>query len=680
MINLTIDEIFKKDGLLAKGNSNYKERPQQIEAAKLISKKINDNGHVILEGPCGFGKSLTYLVPAIQKVYEDKKTEKKKGEDDEKVIVVTSNISLQEQLIKKDIPFVAKKLGKVYGSGITYSTLKGINNFICKTKLEMLTDDTTLLDLLDDSDKKEQELIKTFAEESMTGDLNEIDFTIKPELRKMITCSDTNECDLQKCCNNNKLDCFYGAQKTRAKEADVIVTNYHMLYAMTSVQSDVISGATIAVFDEVHEAEDILRNFNATEVKEGTFEYIMNQIKAMVNKSTQDLSSLFEGIDIEKLKDYAKTFFENIDTTYFKEDGKQIILIKDQTYLPNKDNLELYIKKIEKGINSFIMRLENADYKEMMENLDAINIAKKLRTTTSKILDITSNVDKVLEDKNKVIWIERKEKTVILGYKEVDVSEKFKGMFLNSPKMRCILTSATISSGNNFNYLKQSLGLDKIEKGRVAEYLGQSPFDLTNQELWYLPKDAVPANDKRFLEVSLRQIEEIINATKGGVLVLFTSTNSMRECKKYLEERNIVGRVMMQGEMSKSKLLEEFKNDEDSNLLATKSFFTGVDIQGYALRCVIIDKLPFETPTDAIQQKRNEEKGAFFKYSLPTMIITLKQGVGRGIRTVDDKCVICILDERIGSAKYKHIIFNSFKYKKTATRDLKEIERFSQKN
>lgn len=677
MINLTIDDIFKKGGLLAQGNSNYKERPQQIEAAKLISEKINDEGHVILEGPCGFGKSLTYLVPALKRVYEDKKTEKKKGEDGEKVIIVTSNISLQDQLINKDIPFVAEKLRKVYGTFLMYSTLKGINNFICKTKLEMLTTDTTLLDLLDDRDKKEQELIRAFAENSETGDLNEIDFTIKQDLRKMITCSDTNECDLQRCSSDTKMKCFYAGQKAMAKNSDIIVTNYHMLYAMKSVQSDVIADATIVIMDEVHEAEDILRDFNATEVKEGTFEYIMNQIKAMVNKSTQDLSSLFEGIDIEKLKDYAKTFFENIDTTYFKEDGKQIILIKDQTYLPNKDNLELYMKKIEKGINSFIMRLENADYKEMMENLDAINIAKKLRATTSKILDITSNVDKVLEDKNKVIWVERKEKTVILGYKEVDVSEKFKGMFLNSPKMRCIFTSATISSGNNFNYLKQSLGLDKIEKDRVAEYLGKSPFDLTNQELWYLPEDAVPANDKRFLEVSLRQIEEIINATKGGVLVLFTSTNSMRECKKYLEERNIVGRVMMQGEMSKSKLLEEFKNDEDSNLLATKSFFTGVDIQGHALRCVIIDKLPFETPTEPIQQKLNEEKGAFFKYSLPSMIISLKQGVGRGIRTIDDKCVICILDQRIASAKYKETIFKSFKYKKTATRSLDEVRNFT---
>ena len=685
MKNLTIDDIFKNGGLLAQGNSNYKERPQQIEAAKLISKKIDEKGHVILEGPCGFGKSLTYLVPAVKKVYEDKEikkekakeTKKSKDETYEKVIVVTSNISLQEQLIKKDIPFVAKKLGEVYGSAITYSTLKGINNFICKTKLEMLTDDTTLLDLLDDNDKKEQELIKAFAEESMTGDLNDIDFTIKQDLRKAITCSDTNECDLQKC--NNKMDCFYGAQKTRAKEADVIVTNYHMLYAMKSVQSEVVSGATIAVFDEVHEAEDILRDFNATEIKEGTFEYLEKQIKAMINKSTQDLAYLFKDVNMDSLKDYAKTFFENIDITYFKEDSKQIKLIKNQTYLPDKDNLEFNLKKIEKGIKSFITILENADFKEMIANLDAINVAKKLKKTTSIILNVTSNVDKVLEDDNKVIWVERKEKNVILGYKEVDISEKFKNMFLCSG-MKCILTSATISSNNSFNYLKQALGLDKLEEGEVAEYLGQSPFNLTNQELWYLPKDAVPGNDKDFLEVSLRQIEEIINATKGGALVLFTSTKSMYECKKYLEKRNISGRVMMQGEMSKSKLLEEFKKDEDSNLLATKSFFTGVDIQGHALRCVIIDKLPFATPTDPIQQKLNEEKGAFYKYALPSMVITLKQGVGRGIRTVNDRCVISILDERISTAKYKPIIFNSFKYNKTSTRDLAVVERFSRRH
>lgn len=679
MKRLTIDEIFRKDGLLSEGNSNYKERPQQIEAAKLISERIDKEGHVILEGPCGFGKSLTYLVPALKKVYENKESTTK-DKDKDKVIVVTSNISLQQQLIKKDIPFVVEKLGKAYGKRITYTALKGINNFICQTKLEMLTSDTTLLDLLDDNEKKEQELIKKFAKESLSGDLNEIDFAIKKDLRKMITCSDTNECDLQKCCNNNKLDCFYGAQKANAKEADVIVTNYHMLYAMKSIQSDIVSGATVVIFDEVHEAEEILRNFNAIEVKETTFEYIEKQIKGMLNKSTKDLSHLFEDIKMDLLKDYAKTFYENIYTTYFNEDNKQITLIKEQSDLPDKDNLKLYLNKIKKSINSFITSLENEDYKVMVENLDAINIAKKLIKTTSRILDITSNVNEVLEDKNNVIWVEYKDKTTILGYKEVDVSKQFKDMFLSSPRVKCILTSATISSAGDFSYLKESLGLSEFGKDKVTEYLGKSPFDLTNQELWYLPKNAVPANNKTFLDVSKSQIEEIINATKGGVLVLFTSTNSMLECKKYLEERNVVGRVMMQGEMSKSKLLEEFQDDEDSNLLATKSFFTGVDIQGRSLRCVVVDKLPFETPTDAIQQKRNEEKGAFFKHSLPSMIISLKQAVGRGIRTVNDKCVICILDERIHTAKYKSIIFNSFKYRKTATRDLKDIESFSRKN
>ncbi len=670
--NITINELFREGGILSRGNSSYKERPQQIESAELINERLNCEGHVILEGPCGYGKSLAYLTPTIKRIYESVQCG---GEENEKAVVVTSNISLQEQLIGKDIPFVVEKFTEEAGFKLSYSTLKGISNFICINKLELLTNDTTLIDLLSDKDKSEQEMIKEFAENSKTGDLNEIEFPISKELKNQIICSDSNDCENQKCSETNKMKCFYAKQKAKAKNSDIIVTNYHMLYAMKEVNSDVLDGSGIFIFDEVHEAEEILREFDTTEVKETSFEYISRQLKGMINKATEDYSGLFKDINMETLKEYAKVFFESVDKSYFQDDAQQIILIKNQTYFPDTDNIEIYMKKIIKGIAIFKQELES-DPNLKKENADAINMARKLKKTCYKMLDIICKVDDVLEDKNKVIWIEKKEKNVIVGLKDVDVSSKFRSMFLGEGS-RCILTSATISSNGNFDYLKKTLGLDELDKNLITEYLGETPFNLEEQELWYLPKNALPGNHKDFTEVSMKQIKDIIQATNGGVLALFTSVKNMKMCKEYLENEGLDKRILVQGEMSKGKILEEFKEDADSCLLATKSFFTGVDIQGTSLRCVVIDKLPFASPMDPVQQRLNEEKGAFFKHSLPSMIITLKQAVGRGVRTVNDKCVVCILDERIATSKYKSNIFRSFKYKKTATRDLDEVERFT---
>lgn len=666
---LDIREIFKEGGVLSKGDLNYKERPEQIKAAERIDLALKDNKHFILEGGCGFGKSLAYLVPSIKQMY------KKEGKR-EKIVVVTSNISLQEQLITKDIPFVIDKFKAVDKSrNIKYTSLKGISNFACMHKVEQYISENTLLDELDDKKKEDKIKVKEFIEKSKTGDLNDADFTVSNELKKLITCADSNECERQDCSELNKGKCFYGRQKSQAKFSDIVVTNYHMLYALTEVYSDTLSDASIIIFDEAHEAEDILRELKATEVKETSIDYVLRMINAVINKCSEDFSEYFSSINSELAKDYTYKFFDDIKAANFSDGREDIKLIRKQSDLPECENFKIYMKKIIKAIAIFINELKS-DSQLKKENADAINMARKLKKTCYKIYDCTCNVDEVLTDPNKVIWIENRNGTTIVGYKDVDVSQDFHKMYLDFEEVRCILTSATISANGNFEYLKDSLGLNYLPEDRVDEFLGSTPFDLENQELWYLPIDAVSGSHRDFEVRMKKQIRELIECANGGVLALFTSTRNMNICKEYLKEKLPNYTILTQGDMSKKKILEKFKNDKNASLLATKSFFTGVDVQGSSLRCVIIDKLPFVTPTDPVNQKLNEQKNAFYKYSLPNMIITLKQGIGRGVRTVDDKCIITVLDERIATARYKDVIFRSFKYKKTSTRDLDQVRKF----
>lgn len=675
----TIPAIFSTGGVLSDGNKNYKLRPEQVKAATEIEKTLNKEEHFVLEGPCGFGKSLSYLVPAIKSLINNEK---------EKLVIVTSNISLQEQLIDKDIPFVLDKLQTLYRDSnkevrinLKATTLKGISNFVCKQKIEDLDlGSKTLIDDPQDPLLKERDILKEFCDNTITGDISEISSLLKG-LKKDSVCMDSGECETQNCSNFNKTKCYYSIQKRLAKASDIIVTNYHMFFALHEINSDVFENSDIVIFDEVHECESILREFKATSMSMGTFDYIDKRIKAIINKCSVDVSEYFADINMDAIKEHVRVFFERIDLKFYSEGNESIKLIEKQNDFPNVDDIEVSLNKIIKSLTKFRETLKQ-DINLKSVNEDALNMARNLKTTCHRNLDMLTKVDKITKDQNKVIWAEKKNENISIGMKNVDVSDEFCTNYLLDPNTSCILTSATISTDGTLDYLKMKLGLDKAEeRGKsVNTMIGTTPFNLTKQELWYLPASTLAGNDPDFMKVSINNIENIIKVSNGGVLCLFTSVKSMNLCKEKLKESLPDYKILTQGDMSKGQILEEFRNDYNSSLLATKSFFTGVDIQGQSLRCVIIDKLPFENPSDPVYQKLNKERGAFAKYSLPGMIITLKQGVGRGVRSVEDKCVICILDQRISTANYKAKIFRSFKYKKQSTRSLDDVRNFIEKH
>ena len=684
---MDIKEIFKEDGILKKKNKNYKKRISQIQAAILLEKSLKDKNHFILEGPCGFGKSIAYLIPSIKNLIEN--------DYDGRIILVTSNISLQEQLFDKDLPFVIETFNELYPNKkvdktIVPAVLKGIGNFLCMDKLE--DEDFFSKETL--TNKGEMERVWKYYQQTEDGDLTKSDFLLSSEMRKLTTV-DSVECKSNFCAYKDK--CFYTIHRKKAQVAKIVVTNYHMLFSCMNVNSNVFNDASVIIFDEVHEAEDILREFDASHVSIGTVEYIEKKIKEIENKLGRKNEIL--GLEnTEKLSNYAKEFFKGIEERYEKTIYLRAKIIDSQKDLPDSENLVFMLndavrrlKKVKINIEQ-VLDIEGQNQSDDVAKEDsdgdsyksALLVTKSLITTIENMVEMIYRVDDILQDKNIVMWVEIEKGVVVLGKKSIDVSKTFKKYFLETDEdereKTCILTSATISVDGNFEYLKNNLGLSKIDSNKVVEFMGKSPFDLSSQELWYLPKDAVAGNDERFEENMANQIERVIKACDGGVLCLFTSNKNLSKCKSQLLRKNIPHKLFAQGDMSRSKLTQLFKEDYNSSLLATKSFFAGIDIPGQSLRCIVIDKLPFTSPGDPVNQKLKMRPNYFGRYMLPQMIITLKQAVGRGVRSVNDKCVICILDERLSTATYKNKVLSSFKYKKSATRNLDKVRIFIENN
>ena len=697
-----IKDIFEEGGALSKRNALYKKRPSQVEAATQIEFAIRNKLHFILEGSTGFGKSLSYLVPAIKNLVED-------GYDGQ-IVVVTSNISLQDQLYDKDIPYVLDIIDDIYPDervkeSIKPTLIKGIGNFICMDKMEN-DDFLNSMDLFNSSRMKE---IQKFYATTKDGDITKAPFVLTSEEKKKVICTTSNDCKAGLC--PHKVDCFYNKQKLKAKMSKLIITNYHMLFSCTSVGSPLFSDASVIIFDEVHEADSILREFESRTISSGAVEYIERKISEIKNNAGPLYSDLAV-FDVERLKSSSDDYFNQIADKYGDKIQFSPMLVSSQSDLPDPQDFILNLSKVVATLKRMQIKIEQSlenlseqDLKEFdidtmiadgsyeeffnsskdKESVSSdklgsaskglLTIVNSLSKTCSSIIDMIDTVDATLMDENIVMYVERSRNRIILGVKEIDISPKFKKYFLDDLDVSCILASATISVNGNFEYLKRKLGLSRVED-RVLEYIGYSPFNLTKQELWYIPETALPGNNKDFDESVPYQVEEIIRAANGGALCLFTSNKNLRNCKEHLNTSIPNYRVLAQGDNSRHLLLDEFKNDYNASLLATKSFFTGVDVAGQSLRAVVIDKLPFSTPSDPVQQKLSARPGYFTNHVLPEMIVALKQAVGRGVRSIDDKCVICILDERILSANYSTKIRESFPYEKMLTRDLNVLPVF----
>lgn len=683
-----INTIFDKDGIMDEMMEGYSVRESQIKASEIIEDILTDHKKqsLILEAGCGFGKTLTYLIPILKDIAEK--------ECKPKLVIATANISLQEQLAFKDVPFAISVIEKMFNNTeFTVTLFKGKQNFLCTRKMESIIQDS-LMTLDKNQDKEIEEIKKWYEEDSCTGDLSDLSFVPCNDVLKQVTCPDADECLRKKCPSYD--ECFHTEHKKLLGSSNIIITNYSMLYADIKTGGHILPDYDYIVFDECHEAVNICRNFLATKLSFNILVKLKSRIVEINNLS----NSIFDNPLI--FEDLVKN--DNFILKY----SQLLSVLKENLGLNSKTNTIKIFEEIDPSkiplqiLEECIMELKYMNdslgdelnekitrwaYARSISNEgDESVILSKIRTklesleeSISVFLNLLTSLKHNKECKKDVVyWVGingRSEETEICQM-PVEVSEYMKENFYDKG-IKSFFVSATISVANDFNYFREQIGLNLIDESKTNSFIGESPFNMFEQQLWYLPEDAIEGNKKEFNSGLSKQIIDLILATNGGVLCLFTSHYNM--LSSYNTANLEIGhmfKILKQGDLPKMKLINAFKEDKNSVLFATKSFFTGIDVRGDSLRCLVIDKLPFPQPTDPVQQKLKNENNSFYRFSIPEMIINLKQAIGRGVRSKEDKCVIAFLDNRMATARYKVRVNSSFNYRKNVTRKLEGVNSF----
>ncbi|MEK6304320.1 MAG: ATP-dependent DNA helicase [Acidobacteriota bacterium] len=663
MISLT-EEVFGPGGLIAQHHPNYEYRPGQVEMAEAVQNVLVDGGIALIEAGTGTGKTLAYLIPALAA--------------GRRVMVSTATKNLQEQLHKKDIPFLKKIIQREFKA----TCMKGRSNYVCLHRLKKGSE-MPILEGLEDIDYFDE--VRKWAAKTETGDRAEL--TDLPEALSFWPQIDARAetCLGQKCPDFD--ECFITRMRRQALESDVVIVNHHLFFADLALRGGdygaVLPDYSTIIFDEAHELEDVAASYFGTSVSSfRTTDLIRDAQKLEISEPdqaselTRALARLAQRADVFWLslrglngddessapsRDARETLASHQPQTRYRgrrdrgasQDSRRAI---DGSYFvrANREGDETATPSGEAAIalSNALARLAAAlaVVKDPPPELD--NIARRVQSLK---FDLEFIVTAGAPDF--VYWLETRGRGVFLHATPIDVSGILEEKLFENIHS-AVLTSATMTAGRSFNFIRGRLGIS-----HARELIVESHFDFANQSVLYLPKRMPDPRAREFVDASVEEIVQILEATHGRAFVLFTSVAAMRETYERVRYR-VDYPTFIQGEGSKSGLLERFRSTEGAVLFATSSFWQGVDVQGEALSCVIIAKLPFAVPSDpvvAARQKHIDEQGgnSFYEYSVPQAAITLKQGLGRLIRSTTDRGVLSILDPRLNTKSYGRVFLES---------------------
>jgi ATP-dependent DNA helicase DinG len=634
----TLYEFFSPGGVLARSPLPYEARPGQLEMAKAVERALAERRHLIVEAGTGTGKTLAYLLPALR--------------TGQRVIVSTGTKALQDQLYFRDLPFLETLLGKLQ---VCY--MKGRANYLCRHKLVALREQP-ILSGLEEIDEYRQ--IAEWEKITETGDRAELGALPEssPLWQKLDARADA--CLGSTCPDYRR--CFITEMRRRALESDLIVVNHHLFFADLAVKQEaaaapdagVLPEAAAVIFDEAHELEEIASQYFGLSVSNLRFEDLVRDIDVLLRGkvSTATLPTL-----TQQLRERARLFFASLPIGI---DGRLPFADRDQ-FLESSGDLYLGVSATLKLIEAELDR-----NKEVDEALGLEKRAGRLRSELEFLLESTAS--------NMVFWLERRAfgaggsarsatarmpaaRSTYVQATPIDVSEILRELvFERIPT--AVLTSATLTVQGGFAHLRRRLGL-----ADCRELIVPSHFRYAQQALLYLPPQMPDPRAPDFAEAAARTIERVLGYSRGRAFCLFTSYVQMRT----LYERLLPVLdypILLHGTAPRKALLEEFRSTPNAVLFGTSSFWQGVDVQGEALSCVIVDRLPFAVPSDPVVQARMkaiEEAGGkpFFEYQVPEAVLTLKQGFGRLIRSLDDRGVLVLLDPRIRSQRYGKVFLDS---------------------
>ena len=628
--------IFGPDGLIAKAHPEYEHRPGQIDMAEAVLRAFEQKHHLIVEAGTGTGKTLAYLVPAIAAACGG----------GARVIISTGTKNLQEQLMDKDIPFLQEVLPRKFRAAV----MKGRSNYACLHRIRR-AESTPVLEGLDQIDQFDE--VFRWVTRTKTGDRAELSNLPEnlPFWRHIDARSDT--CLGQKCPDFDP--CFITRMRQRAIDADVIVVNHHLFFAdlalRTGAYGAVLPDYAAVILDEAHQIEDVaseyfgsgvsnyqiddlLRDVSYLKIDEREVDRELRKICARIQRfADQFWISFREGRGMEGRFTLEKRRNSSISSEFSvdEQDDAGMPAHRPQDAGPPLDNA---LNRLE----TTLAILKDAP-------TDADNILRRVRQ-----LRFDLNFISKAEDKQFVYWIERRGRGMFLRASPIDVSGLLQDkLFEKVPTV--ILTSATLSSAGNFRFIRERLGVDQGE-----EMMAESIFDFHEQAVLYLPQKMPDPRSPQWGRAAADEVIKIVNATEGRAFVLSTSNAGMNEMFERVAAQ-IDYPCFVQGSAAKGALLKKFRETPHAVLFATSSFWQGVDVRGEQLSCVIVDKLPFSVPSDPIvaaRQRHIDERGgsSFYEYSVPQAVISLKQGLGRLIRSTTDRGVLAVLDPRLRTKMY----------------------------
>ena len=662
--NATLHQFFSPGGILSHTHPAYEFRRGQLQMAQAVEQALDEKRHLIVEAGTGTGKTLAYLVPVIR--------------SGKRVIISTGTKNLQEQLFYKDVPFLEQALAagsSTSGSHLSVCYMKGRNNYLCRKKLYDLTDQPVLSGL----DEIEQyRVISAWEKNTSTGDRAELAELPEASLlwHKLDARADT--CTGQKCSQFDR--CFITEMRRRAMESDIIIVNHHLFFADLAIklQSDgapdagVLPEAAAVVFDEAHELEDIAGNYFGISIGNLRVEELARDVENSMQQN-RTLSASISGA-LGSLRERSQLFFSLLPTG----DGRFAFETRREFLEENGDE---YVA-LDHSLTRLAGELEALSPKPE----EVFNFARRCQEIQAQLGFAMES-----EDKNTVFWIERRggslpqlhrrdampgrqgRQHVFLQATPIDVGPILRECLW--AKLECaVLTSATLAVGGNFSYIRQRLGFDHARESVLASH-----FNYASQALFYVPPDLPDPRTPQFTSGAAERIRKLLEITRGRAFVLFTSYAQMNDLYQRLLGE-IEFPMLRQGDAPKTALLEEFRLTPNAVLFATSSFWQGVDVQGEQLSCVIIDRLPFAVPSDPVVAARvkaidAEGGNAFFQYQVPAAVITLKQGFGRLIRSLHDRGLLVLLDNRILKKQYGRVFIESLpSYKRTT--DLRVVEEF----
>ena len=638
---MTLREIFSPGGLLAQHLDGYEFREEQLQMAHEVSRALTASEHLIVEAGTGVGKSFAYLIPAISHALRS----------EQKIVISTNTISLQEQLVTKDIPFLQRILPRDFNVLLA----KGRRNYLSRRRLKnLLNYERGLFDTY-----QEVEQVAAIEEwTNLTTDGSRADLPLQPHPQVWDkVASDRDNC-LGRNCETYET-CFYFKVRREMHNADLLIVNHHLLFSDLAIRKASDSAAGILpdydylIIDEAHHLEATATNhasinFNNTRVK-----WLLD---ALYNERSE--AGLATHFNSPQLKD-------------------QTVAAREQTNKLFRSILEA-IQAIDEGAHSTTIthRIHEGNFVENVLDTPLADIEKTLKrlqdnaTTEDDEQEIIAHqrhcqrlrdeLDMVIRqnDPNYVYWIEISTRgytpRIVLNATPVNVNQMLQEQ-LFTEKNSVVMTSATLSTNRNFAYFKTRIGI-----AACRELLVHSPFNFKQQVQLHIPKSMPDPNSSQFTPAVIRKIKHYLKLSHGKAFVLFTSYKMMDEVYDAvapdLEEIGVAS-FKQGGELSRTDMLQAFREDTDSVLFGTASFWEGVDVRGEALSNVIITRLPFEVPTHPVMEarvKQIKESGGdeFSEFSLPEAILRLKQGFGRLIRTKDDTGIVVILDPRIKTRSY----------------------------